>query len=349
MKRNLSFLIKLPVMFCMLLMLGGCAMPFTGKNIDQVVLTTGFRDDEVFRIGTAVCSEDEYMLYLTNTQNQYEQVYGSEIWSVASENTTLEDKIKNMVGALLAQVKTMNLLAKENHVSVTDEENRLIDAAAQEYYDSLSDHEIEALHLTKEAVAGYYSEYLIAHKVYTDIICDINPEISDDEARTVTVDWIYIKSSNDDEQARQRVYGILSRVRGGEDFESVAVECSDDAVVAHSFCKGTEPAEIEKAAFDLAEGEISDVIYCEDGYYILKCVSMLNREETDNNKIKMVEQRKNETFHEVYGSFAMAQVKQLNEKKWNEITLLKDDQIQTSDFFDVYEKYLGNSTDQLQK
>lgn len=46
----------------------------------------------------------------------------------------------------------------------------------------------------------------------------------------------------------------------------------------------------------------------------------------------MVEQRKNETFHEVYGSFAMAQVKQLNEKKWNEITLLKDDQIQTSDF-----------------
>ena len=97
MKRELSFLIKLPVMFCMLLMLGGCAMPFTGKNIDQVVLTTGFRDDEVFRIGTAVCSEDEYMLYLTNTQNQYEQVYGSEIWSVASENTTLEDKIKNSI------------------------------------------------------------------------------------------------------------------------------------------------------------------------------------------------------------------------------------------------------------
>ena len=86
-------------MFCVLLMLGGCAMPFTGKNIDQVVLTTGFRDDEVFRIGTAVCSEDEYMLYLTNTQNQYEQVYGSEIWSVASENTTLEDKIKNIIGS----------------------------------------------------------------------------------------------------------------------------------------------------------------------------------------------------------------------------------------------------------
>ena len=239
-------------MLGMLLMLGGCAMPFTGKNVDQVVLTTGFSADEVFRIGTAVCSEDEYMLYLTNMQNQYEQVYGSEIWNVASENTTLEDKIKNMVGAQLAQIKTMNLLAKENHVTVTDEENRLIDTAAGEYYDSLSEHEIEVLHLTKEAVAGYYSEYLIAHKVYTDIIRDINPEISDDEARTVTVDWIYIKSSSDDEQARQSAYGILARVRGGEDFETVAIECSDDAIITHSFCKGAEPAEIEKVAFDLA-------------------------------------------------------------------------------------------------
>lgn len=37
-----------------------------------------------------------------------------------------------------------------------------------------------------------YREYALADKVYTFIIKDINPEVSDDEARTITVRQILI-------------------------------------------------------------------------------------------------------------------------------------------------------------
>ena len=47
----------------------------------KVVFTTGLGKNEVFRIGDESCSKAEIMIYLTTTQNQYENVYGTEIWN----------------------------------------------------------------------------------------------------------------------------------------------------------------------------------------------------------------------------------------------------------------------------
>ena len=70
-KRILFFL-------CCLLSL---TMPGCGKKEGDVklVLTTGFKKDEIFRIETMSCTLPEVMVYLTNTQDQYESVYGEEI------------------------------------------------------------------------------------------------------------------------------------------------------------------------------------------------------------------------------------------------------------------------------
>ena len=48
--------------------------------------------------------------------------------------------------------------------------------------------------VTEETVTGLYAEYALANKVYQFIIRDINPEISDDEARTITVQHVLIKT-----------------------------------------------------------------------------------------------------------------------------------------------------------
>lgn len=45
----------------------------------KVILTTGFARGEIFRIGSISCMKNELMVYLTNTQNQYENVFGEEI------------------------------------------------------------------------------------------------------------------------------------------------------------------------------------------------------------------------------------------------------------------------------
>ena len=67
-----------------------------GEN-KKVVLTTGFEKNEVFRIEGISCMLPEIMVYLTNTQNQYEEVYGEEIWSTGVGDITLEDNVKDIV------------------------------------------------------------------------------------------------------------------------------------------------------------------------------------------------------------------------------------------------------------
>ncbi len=45
---------------------------------DKVVFTTGLGKEDVFQIGGETCTVPEVMVYLTNTGNQYESVYGPE-------------------------------------------------------------------------------------------------------------------------------------------------------------------------------------------------------------------------------------------------------------------------------
>ena len=67
----------------------------------------------------------------------------------------------------------------------------------------------------------------------------------------------------------------------------------------------------------------------------------LDREETDANKLKIVEERKREVFGQEYDSFMNTLVRQLNDKLWDEITLITDEQVTTDNFFDVYAKYFS--------
>ena len=84
-----------------------------GDDGTKVVFTTGLGKNEVFRIGDESCSKAEIMIYLTTTQNQYANVYGTEIWNTSLNGVTLEDNVKETVLARIAQIKTMYLLAKE--------------------------------------------------------------------------------------------------------------------------------------------------------------------------------------------------------------------------------------------
>ena len=55
----------------------------------------------------------------------------------------------------------------------------------------------------------------------------------------------------------------------------------------------------------------------------------------------IVEERRREVFGEEYDAFVEPLVRQLNTKLWEEITLLKDDEVTTKSFFEVYEKYFS--------
>lgn len=329
-----------------------CALSLTSCSA-KVVFTTGFGENEVFRIDSAVCTLPELMVYLTNTQNQYESVYGSEVWNISLDGVTLEENVKEMVLAKIAQIKTMYLLADNKDVKLTEAEQTKVEQAAQEYFRSLNDTEVELLGVDQDTIVQLYTEYALADKVYEYIIQDINPEISDDEARTITVQHILLKTYTTDgagkrvaytDELKRNVYQRACDIReqavsGEQSFLDLASRYSEDAAVTYSFGKGEMEASFEEAAFSLETDEISQVVETESGYHIIKCINTFDREQTDANKLEIVEERRREVFGQEYDAFVEKLNREINEKLWQQVVFIHDDNVTTSNFFDVYDKY----------
>ena len=339
------------MLLCLLFTVG----TLTACGSRRVVFTTGFSRDEVFRVGSQVCTTAEMMVYLTNAKNQYESMYGHEIWGVSRDGMGLEENLKENILAKAAQIKAMYLLAESKGVELSPVEERLVKRAAEEYFGSLSGREKELMGAELSTIERMYTEYALADKVYQFIIQDINPEISDDEARTITVQHILFRTSTIDdngnrtvlsENDKQKLYQEACDVRrqateDKADFLELAGRYSEDSTITYSFGKGQIDEVFEETAFSLETGEISGVIETEAGYHIVKCITTFDRAETDANKQMIVEERRREVFGEEYDVFVESLACQLNKKLWDEITLIKEEDVTTNSFFDIYEKYFS--------
>lgn len=344
-------IIGIAVLVCLLLFVGGCFA--CRRDGTRVVFTTGFGKDEIFRIENESCKKAEVMVYLTTVQNQYENVYGEEIWKTDFEGVTLEENIKETVLARIAQVKTMYLLAKQKGITLDEAETETIKEVAGEYFNSLNEKEKEAMGIDYDTVLKLYEEYALAEKVYNQLVANINPEISDDEARIITVQHILLKTYVSDgaggkiSLSPEQILLISHEadklheqaISENCDFEKLAEKNSDDGTITYSFAKGEMDPAFEEAAFRLETGEISEVVRSESGFHIIKCLNTFDREETDANKLKMVEKRRQEAFGEEYNAFVQTLARNLNRDLWEKTELIYDPEVKTDNFFEVYEKH----------
>ena len=296
--------------------------------------------------------KNELMVYLVNSENQYSEVFGDRIWSVPVGDGTLEDSYKENILARIAQIKTMNILASETGVALDDEEIAKCTAAAREYFESLTEAEKEYLNVDMDVIASLYREFATANKLYENVTKDINPEISDDEARTITVKTILVKTYSvdpngirheytDEEKkaALAKIAQIRQKISDGVAFEVLAADYNEDSKDEYSFGRGVMPKEFEEAAFNLGAGEISDIVETEYGYHLIYCVTTFNPEETDANKVKIVERRKQEAFDEVYNNFVTTLTSNLNKPLYDSIHYGSGGVVTTTGFFEIYDKY----------
>ena len=212
----------------------GCKDKKEQADATKIVLTTGFGQDEVFRIDRLSCTLPEIMVYLTNMKNQYESVYGDRIWEASYEGETLEDNIKETVLARVAKIKAMNLLAQQKEIALDGEELDKTARAAAQYYESLSSGEVEVLGVDQELIQQMYEEYALAGKVYEYLIADINPEISDDEARTITVQDILIKTYSLNENGERVPYSTQAKQEAYQKAQEACSRISGDTSQACS-------------------------------------------------------------------------------------------------------------------
>ena len=322
-----------------------------GKN-SKLVFTTGLSGNQLFKIGSTTCTTPEIMIYLTTFYNQYVDTYGEEMWQYDFGGVSLEQHVKDVVLSKMAQIKIMNLMAEERDISLNEEEKAAVELAAETYYEMLEEDLKQQEKITKEIAEEVFAEYTLANKVYEAITESADMEISDDEARTVTAEVIYFKNwkiKNNEKTALSEsellpvlkdAKEALEKINEGETFATLAVQYSDDKQVVKSFSRGSVETSFEELLFSMDEGDVSDVIEREDGYYIVKCVSTMDYEATQENKKILADKRKQEAFSKAYTEVATNTHSQFRDKQWEKITLNEEIHATDANFFEIYEEYI---------
>jgi len=259
----------------------------------KVVLTTGLSGDQLFKVGKSVCTLPEAMIYVMDYKQQYENAYGVEMWEHDFGGVTLEEYVKDTIVAQLASVKAITLLAKEHEVTLDSSEKEKVSQAAEEYYQALTDEQKKYMKIEKSDVEDLYAAHVLSGKVYKEITKDVNTEVSDDDARIITIQQIHLDS-------RENAEAVKARLDEGRDFGTVAAAYNKDSQTTVTLSRGEKEKAYEEAAFSLENDQISDVIETTDGYYILKCVNNFDREATEANKVTLVEKRRDQKFSEAY-------------------------------------------------
>ncbi len=323
----------------MVLRLAACALlaaALCGCRVEksQVVIDTGFGDSEVFRIEDESCTLPEARVLLTNYQNIYASLYGINLWEHDFGDDRLETYVKDLTISRLANVIAMDFLAESHEISLTDDEKAQALAAAEEYYDSLNDVEKEYMGVKQGDIETLYLRYGLANKLYAQLTGGVDDEVSDDEARIMEAQQIIVQ---DEEAAKQ----IQQQLEEGADFLSVANTVSEATVAEVTFGREDVPKEVEKVAFSMEDGDVSDAIKTGKGYYFIKCVNHYDQEKTDDNKSVILEKRRKEAFDDVYREYSDTLSSEFNEELWDSVHVEVKKEIATDSFFEVYEKYCG--------
>lgn len=318
----------------------------------EIVLTTDFEEGEVFRIEKISCYVPEVMVYLVNSENQYDTIFGPNIWQIPIEGMTLEEKYKDTILARLAQIKVINLMAEDQDFHLTDDDVLRVKSAARDYYASLNETEKQVMGVDEETIYNVYYEFATADRFYHEITDKVKPQISDDEARIVTVRDILIKTykpsatgtvsynAAERTEAYERISAIKQKIDDGADFDVIAESTeNEDSQIVYSFGRGVMPAAYEEAAFNLTVGEISDIVETEYGYHILKCVTAYDPEEADKNREAIIKVKKQEAFNNIYDGYIQGINSNLNADLWDTVGYVKTGAVTTTSFFDVYDTY----------
>ena len=188
----------------------------------------------------------------------------------------------------------------------------------------------DSFEITRDVAESLYEDYWKAEKLVETLTENVNLEVSDSEAKVITVDEIVL---SDKDQADE----TLKKVRTeGTDFMTVAKEVSEDQEIEKKISRGMRSEEYEQVAYALASGEISDVIEADGKYYILRCVNDYDEAATKVRKEEMVREKKNEAFYETYSEYAAKVHLAKDDSLWKNLSIT-DGERTSADFFEIFE------------
>lgn len=284
-------------------------------------------------------SDAQAMIIITTERNRYRDIYGDEIWQVAvdSSGTTFQAYLLKGIHNYLDKWKVLNLLADNHQITLNGQEEEQLRRLSEAYFESLSEEDIAYMGVTMEDVSYMYKQYYRVNRVVDELTKDVKLEISDSEAKVITVQEIVLSSEN----AAQVAYAQV--VTEGTEFAAVARSYSEDQVIEKQVGRNERPAVYEEYVFDLEVDEISPIIMDNGIYYIVKCISDYDEGATLERKQRLALLRKDQAFRQIYDAFAEEHQIASQGAVWNNVTFTGGDNSTTANFFELYQQYMNSN------
>ena len=290
----------------------------------------------VFKVGSEKCPEKDAKVILLNYQKEYSSFYGIDMWSGAYEDAdSLEAYVKELTVSQLAEVYTLDVIADEQELILSEEETAQTEEAAAEYMDGLDEGAREYLGVSEGDVQSLFARYLLAKKLYTSLTEKVSSEVSDDEARVMDMKQICVsdQSMADD---------LLSQLAAGADFTTLASSYNEASAADLHVTRTTYDAEISDQLFALSTGEHSNVIAMDGKYYIFYCVNAFNETLTQENKPNVLTKRMEDAVDSAYASYQEQLQSELNEDVWGRVSVDTSLKLDGASFLEIYHEYFGS-------
>ena len=282
---------------------------------------------------------NEVMVYLKSVQEKYETEYGKDIWTadIFGDGKDFGTHIKEEVQKQITELKIIGEKAGELEITLTEDEQAEADAYALKHFEGLSDADIDKYLITKDLLKKVYSDNMLAEKMFETLTINVDTNVSDLEAKQITVQQILIYgtdfdakgnkvpfSAEEKENALSKANSLLEQAKETTDFYALAEANSEAETIEYTFGRGEGPKEyskaFEQAAFTLKTGEVSQLISTDYGWHILYCVTDFNKDATTQVKENIIEDRRTKMFSELYTEWSSDYDVVVNSEAWDRIS-----------------------------
>lgn len=302
-------------------------------DTEAVVATVG---DEEITLGVA-------NFYARMTQGEYETYYAGmmgttaeEMWSQDyDEDHTFEESIKDTIMENLENMYIIAQHADDYEVSLTEEEEQAISDAAEQFSADNTDEAKEAVSGYKKDIEKYLELATIQSKMDSKMKEGVDEEVSDEEAAQKSMQYVFFSYTSTDEESgevtdltdaekeslKTTAQTLADRTAGGEDMETVAAELGAEVQTATFDGESTSPNTDLVAAADALEneGDVTDVVETDNGLYVARLTSLLDREATDTEKENIVEERRQDQYDSLLEEWRNGIEIDVKEKVWRKV------------------------------
>lgn len=272
------------------------------------------------------------------TQAQYETYYagymGDDMWSGEGEDgETYQDTVKDSILESLENMYLMEQHMDEYEVSLSDEEKNAIKEAASEFDSANGLSEKEKVSGSTDNVERVLELLTIQKKVQDAIEAGADTEVSDEEAAQKSMQYVVFPFTSTDEEGnsvdltdeekeelKATAESFAAGAAGAADFAAYAAQqgqTSQDATFDGETT--TLPTQLVEAADALGEGETTGLVEGDNGYYVARVTSLLDREATDAKKQEIVSQRQQELLDDTIDGWREDADIEVHEKVWDKV------------------------------